>query len=570
MSSYFLPDLTGTDTDYLQTNIPIYIYQVGQVVEFKISPVFASSLVLKLTDGSNSTLTRNVDWVINSSDIDQTAMSQAYMKNADFADTLVKSITILTTKGVGKRLAATYQEFYLTVPNRIFDDGQPFEITPDLIKTLQSGLADVRQQMAQVTSVVTPQDSVPPLLPFDIGGTRAGNVITNETVTVNTVAGAKVIRFRQGAFFADSVVLTYQGTKLNPATDYLPIGLSPLTKSTSNVSGIYQYILLNGTYTGEVIATYHAVGGEPQIDDIKAVYDLATAIKTYLNGSKLITPETIPNTPAFRAIVARQNALEADMRKLLSGSPTYGDQSSGATVIRPIATTDANFHWWNLASLYQVQGSTDIITADQFRGRVFLPSSKISLDFTVDVNLDQTRLPVSFTTNSLVFDPTYTPFAAVSVNAPVYPLVRVIWNYDGVAFSGAILQIGLPVPTLLDRLVVENMSTTESCWLLNTDGAITSNASTGTANSPSDTAVTLPDGLSVWSPTGSSSLQITCVPKYDKGYLAYSGSSVALSSLVTTASTGGLMTVVLPSYFSRGCDVDSRDHDAVCRCRYSL
>jgi hypothetical protein len=547
MTSYSIPDVTGVNPDYLQVNIGFYVYQAGVKISFVNSPVFAESLVIKLTDKSGITLDRDIDWTVNTDDIDQMAMSQAHLSDTNFTKTLVKSITLISNKALHKAVAMTYQEFYLTAPGRTFDDGRPIEFSPDILKQLMSGLSEVRQQLAGVTSPVATTLGAPALLPLDINKQLIGNVITNEVTTVNTVVGAKVIRPLQGAYFADSLVLTHAGTTLQPTTDYIPIVTSPMTKQSTNTSGIYQFILLVGSFTGDITYTYHALGGEVQQEDIKSVYQSIAAVQTYLTDGAFITADTITTTPSFRAFNARLNALETNMRTLLSGAPTYGDATAGITTTRAIAASDSNFHWYNIAKLYQVTGSTDIVTADQFKGRVYLPGSKVAITFTVDFNLFQTRNTASFKTESLVFDPLYTLFTDISVSAPVYPQLRVVWNNVGGVFSGALLQFGIPLTALSDQMVVEDMSTTESCWVLDRTNEIVTGV-TPVNNSPKDSGFLLPDTTSTWSSAGGNSYSNTYTPPYDEGYLVYAGSSVTLNNINTSASTTGLFTSVLPSY----------------------
>lgn len=548
MPSYYLPDLTGTSPDYLQVNIPFYIYQFNQVVTFENSPVHLLSIRIFLTDGSGTELIRNVDWNINLNQVDQTAMSRAKLENPAFPGVLVFAINFISNKSLNKTVAITYQEFYLTQPGRLFDDGTPFEVTPDLIKSLVTGLADVRQQVARPFSPVAPNPSTPPLLPFDINCEMSGNVVNDEVITVNTVAGAKVVRLSRGLYFADTLSLTYNGATLQPTTDYLPIGLSTLTKDSTNRSGIYQYILLIKEITGNVTVDYHAVGGDVQIDDFNALYELMVTITTFLNNNIFVTSQSIVETPAFRAFNTRLNSLENNMRSLLSGAPTYGDATAGSSTRRPVAAQDAKFHWYTIARLYKVQGSPDVITADQFKGRVFFPGAKVALGFTVDVNLNQTRNPASFKTDSLVFDPTYTLFGDLSVAAPVYPMLRLVWSNVSQSIAGCMLQVGIPLTSLSDQMVVEDLSTTQSCWLLDKTGEIiVGNA--GTPSAPSDTNFVLPDNATIWSTSGSSSQSKVYVPQYGLGYLIYSGSTIVLSQLATTASTKSLFNVALPTYF---------------------
>lgn len=548
MTMYSLPDITGQNSDFLKTNMPCYVYRSGMQFSFENSPVFADSIIVKLVDGTGTELVRDVDWTITGDDIDQTAMARAFLENPTFSGTLAKSITFTSNASLNKSVALTFQQFYQTTPGRTFDDGRPLEFTPDLLKTLMSELADLRQQVAGVYSPLAPNSAAPVLLPLDINCENSNNLVVGESITVNTVAGVNVIRLSQGAFFADTLVLKHNGVTLTSDEDYLPIVTSPLTQQSTNRSGIYQYILINSVISGPVVADYHAVGGEVQRTDVESIYQLMVSIKTFLDNGAFVTSGTIANTPAFSAFNSRLNLLEEDMRRLLSGAPTYGDSTAGMSTAKPIVALDSSFHWWTIANLYQVLGSTDIITADQFKGRVYIPGAKVSLSFTVDVNLEQVRNKVSFKTESVCFDPLYTLFSSVSVSSPVYPMVRVVWNNTAGVFSGASLQIGLPLMTLSDQMIIEDMSTTESGWILDRTGEFVT-GSTPTPVSPRDTSFTLPNGTSTWTSGGAISFSETFVPDFDDGYLVYSGSAVTMSDINTTDSTSGLFNVVLPVYY---------------------
>jgi hypothetical protein len=411
-----------------------------------------------------------------------------------------------------------------------------------------SDVSGLRHQIARVASPVAPNDVTPSLLRLDINGELSANQIKAESILVNTAAGAKVIRLSQGAFFKDSLVITYQGAALTPL-DYRPIAVSALNNQTINKSGIYQYILLTKPITGTVLVDYHAVGGEVQPDDIRQVTDLMVSLRDYLNDQVFVTPATLLSTTAYRSLDARTFELENHMRVLLSGAPNYGDASGGTAVRRPVLAGDSNFHWYTIARLYKVQGSPDLIQADQFKGRVYFPTAKVSLAFTVDVNLTQSRNAISFTTENLVFDPLYQLFTSVSVNAPVYPMARIVYSQAAQSYSGAFLQIGIPLTNLSDQMVVEDLSSTQSCWLLDKTNSYDAGNPQAVPSAPVDDNFLLPDGSSFWSSVSASSLSQICVPSFEPGYLLYSGSNVTLTQLTGNGSTVGLFNTVLPKYF---------------------
>lgn len=548
MSTYFVPDLTGTNSDFLRANVPYMVYKLGQKLYFRDSPIFVTSLKIAHIDGTGRVLVRDTDYEVRDDDIDEDATQRAKLEDPTFTAVLVKSVTMLSQASVGKSYALTFQQFYLTNPV-FFDDGRPLELTPELMKYVLGSLADLRQQQANVVSPIAPNPNPPKLLPFDIDGVRAGNIVTDEPVTVNTLTGGKVIRLAQGAFFSDSVVIKYNGVTLNPQTDYMPVQVSPLTIRSQNKSGIYQYILLNGSYADQVLVTYRAVGGDVQAGDIDSVYELMMAIKSYLNDGNFVTGATLQETPSFRSVVARLNLMEDGMRRIQTGTPTYGDATGGQSITRGIKANDADLHWYTIATLHTVEGSPDIVTADAFRFRVFFPGNKTSLTGVVDVNLQAATNKVSFHTESLVFDPKYKLFETTNVAAQGYPMVRVVWNEEAEAFSGACLQIGIPLPDLADLMVVEDMSTQESSWILTKRNPYVIGQPVVEPSSPEDNGFTLPDGSSVWSDVSAISFRETFVPRYEEGYLAYSGATVQVGDLTTVNPTGALFQIVLPKFF---------------------
>ncbi len=545
MVTYGIPDLTGLNPSYLNVNIPINVYQLNMRYTFDRSPVYADSIIIHLVN-EDTTLIRGIDWDYNSEDINQNAIARARLEVPTFGRDVINSIIFISQKSVGKIVSMNYQDFYRTVPGIVTTDGTPLEVTPELIKYLIDSTANLRQQVSSVTSPVVSNFTEPSNLKFDINKTNPDNVVVAEKFTVNTVAGAKVLRLGQGLFFGKSVTIVQNSVALNPETDFTPIVVSELTARTTDTGGIYHFLLLNKEIVGDIYVTYHAVGGEVQQSDIESVYILMSGIRDFLSSGKLLTTDSITQSPAFSALDNRIQVLEDNMRILLDGTPTYGDSTSGDITVRTVRAPDSNFHWWTIAKLYQVSGSSTVVTADRFKGRVFFPGANVAVTFSAETNLTVSRNPVTFSTEALLIDPLYDLFNSVSVATPVYPVVRVIWNNDGVAFSGALLQIGLRLASLSDTMIVEDLSTSESCWILDKTGqAVGSTPATPT--DPSDNNVTLPNGSSTWTSGGGISYSETYVPKFDKGYLVYQGSGVNLGTVKTSASTSANFNSVLPT-----------------------
>lgn len=212
------------------------------------------------------------------------------------------------------------------------------------------------------------------------------------------------------------------------------------------------------------------------------------------------------------------------MRKFLSGTPSYGEKTTGSSRIYKITSPDNNLHWWNLATLYKVDGSEDIITADRMHFRVAMMQSKFMMDVYVAFNLnnpDGNKLTVSVVSEN--YPRGYVPFVDYSeVDVIIRPQFRVIWNKSDSVLSGAVLQIGMELKNIITETIgIEDFSGEESCWTLV--------PSVVTAIPGQDSAVELP-GLSVagdlqfiWDTDNPNSAQESILAPFSRGHLVWAG-----------------------------------------------
>ncbi len=548
MSSYYLPDLTGQNPEYARIGDIYTLYETNQKIFFTPwSPIYASSLSVVTTDGTGTPLVLGVDYVVNTDDIDTTTVSRAKNGSPGFNSVLLKSITITRNANLlPLQVAMAYQEFYLTTPSSPIATGSgEIDVTPDLLIDMLRRITAVEQTAAMVPSVLSSSSATPLLLDYDINGILPANVVSGEIHLVNTFGTNKVIRPVQGAFFKDSVSITAGGNPLVQNTDYLVISIDlGRTKVTTNTSGIYNLILLTVGYAGSVTIGYHAVGGEVSVQDLTAVYGQTKAITDFLNTAGFVTSESLPDTTAFQNLVNIVKNVETQVRSLLSGQPTYGDTTTGTTVPKQIRANDTNLHWWTIATLYQVAGSTDIVQADRISLHIQLSSQQYLADIDVAFDINNLNCPLTAEAHNVIYDPGFQLYGVVNALPSPVPMIRAIYNTTQNNVTGVALQIGLSLPGLTDTLTIEDRSGIESCWLLNLN-----KGSVSTPILPSDDAVILPDGISVWSSTGTTSVQIAQTLQNSTGYLLYAG-QVKLTLMDDSAPTSSYaLPNSLPNYF---------------------
>lgn len=542
--TYYDPDYTGSLVQYLKSNIPIYIFKAGQVQSFKSSPIFADTLVITTTTGK--TLVEGTDYTIPDDAEDDDATSLAYLYDSSFSRKLITKITF--TNNLSVIAGMTYQEFYRTSPGDYFGSGTPYQVTADTIRSLVSQTGRLNQMVTKVETTTSVTSAIPSFYEEDINKTNSANVITGEQHLVNTVNGIKYILPVNGPFFADSVSLVDGTYTLVEGTDYQMGDFDrQLTERSNNIGGIYRSIMLITPRASTLSLGYHVVGGNITQQAMQAVWARLTSITDYLNSSSSVTEDSLPDTPAFQTIYSYLETLEDSMRRLLS-NPNYTDATAGSSVQKVFQATDTDLHWYTIASLYKVTGSTAVTVADCFHGRIFFPTNNIACEFTVDVNLNNANNKSSFTTQSLVTDTAISIFSSATSNTPSYPLFRIAYSSSAQATAGIVLQVGIALPTLSDTPVIEDMSSTESCWLLDKTQPLITGGTAPTPITPDDSGFTLPDGATIWGTTGDTGSQsIVYVPTNTDGYPVFVGSKNLLD--LTASASVWQPKSILPSYF---------------------
>lgn len=552
MSGYYNMDLSGTSPENARTNDIFYWSKTGVQIFFS-QPVYADSIVIKTTDGLQTVLEKGSDWDVKDADIDWTATARAQTVDSTFSKTLVKSVTIIRVQDLlPLKIAASYQTLYNASPTAATaNDVDTTEFTPPAWIDAMRRIGVLEQLAARVTDESALSDASPKLLEYDATGALADNYITGETYTVNTYSGVRNIRLVQGTFYRKDLSLTTDASKiLVEGTDFICVGFNRAKTqgAASDTDGAFDLIQITTDYAGDITIDYRAVGGDPTTSDIATLYSSVKSIVDYLSGQEILSAAALPSTPVVKTIFDTLSTLEDKVRSLINGSPTYGDTTTGITAVKHVLSSDTTkLHWFTIGQLYKVQiaggQSSDVITADRMRFRMNLVRSGIQADVIATVDIDNPSRNMQIDASGVLQNVGFVPYGSANSDAIVYPQFRFIWNDNAGIITGGYLQIGLNLSSGSETISIEDLSGTESCFLLDqTNGSATSPIS------PQDDDITLPDGQSVWSSSGTDSKVATAMMPNPTGYLVFEGTQ-KLTTFDTTASSAWAVSHQLPAFF---------------------
>lgn len=528
---YFTPDFSGTKDEYKVKDDNFIIFQTGQRLTFK-HPVFLDTLKVTQIGTVNTTLVKDVNWQVTTDrDYDYDAMAKAKVYSANFNKILVKSIVFIGNVVNEYQVSLTYQSLYPSIYlSMLSDDGTPMDINPDYVRELEERLSSLGEATRVVGNTSSGTNVAPAILPLDKDEENPDtNTIKNELHVVNVYDGINIIRPVQGAFFKGSVVVkTNDGTPLVENTDFVVFGIDlARTKASRSKNDVYNFIMITKAIADTLVVQYHAYGGEATLADISAIWAIVNDIKMFLENSNFATEVNIATMPVITNTIQRMETLESRMRSLVSsGSPSYGDATTGKTTVRNIRAVDSNLHWWNIATLYTVDGGNDEVTiADRMKFRIKLLNANLMADVFVSANLlADDKLVVD--SAAVQQDLGYVSLTSYD-NVPVaMPQFRIIYNDIVDNNSGVILQIGMTLPNLTETIAIEDTSGKESCWILL--------GATEATPTPNDNTVTLPNSDYIWSTSNSNSRSYAHMLPNKSGYLAWAGtlnlSTVALQT----------------------------------------
>lgn len=529
-----LPDPTGANPRYQTANDTRYVYRASQEIEFPNGGVFVDTLTILNAADNSDALVKGTDWTYDDSCLDDYAAS--YARNADptFSSVLVKKIIITSTsRPLPFRIACTYQNYWDVNRWVIPGSGDPLQFDPNMLSYLLGVAAKYTQQISGVQSTTAITTAEPTFYPEDIHEENASQFITDESYQANTTTGISLIQPRNGPFFRDTLVLKANGNTLVEGVDYQVDTLDKnRTKRSRNTSGIYWCVMLLTPQAGTILVSYHPVGGRITLEDMQTVWARVKDMTTFLNGLDVVTSDTLSLTPIMKTVFWRLDQQDEIMRRLQT-NPNYGNATAGTSVQKVFTASDANLHWFDIATLYQTVSGGNVVTADCFKGRIFFPGLNVAWSFTVEANLNQGKKPFTFSTQSILVNPGVAINGDTDTATPAFPILRAVWNS---LTSGVILQVGIANPNLTDNPIIEDMSTTESCWILDQTNPVIAGQAAPASTVVHDSGFTLPDGSSVWIGDNTSKSAVY-VPPVDDGYVVYAGKSDYLKNLTNTTWT---------------------------------
>lgn len=427
-------DFTGSDPLYRRSNVRFAVFDNNQPIDFE-EPVYADSIVVRWLkeDGNTETIVKDLQWVINASNIDHDAMSEAKLIQPGFVAQLVDGITINDNISQDRVYAIEYQAFKLQYSQFDYGNDGPLP-TPGLMRELV-------EKITFLTSVSDPLNNVTSdtldgivVLEEDLTGILADNLIENERHSVNVPANKQVIRPGAGSFYEHDVVLVNEATggTLVKGIDYVIVGLDrPKTRVAEHTSGVFNYIFLLRPYVGNINVTYRAFGGDVTINDINAIKDVLADLVRMMSEGLFLTADTLPFSPSIVNILTRMGILEDHVRHFITAHHRY------------TANTDGK-HWFTIASLHRDLWSPDVVSAEQVNLFLRSPSKSWSYEVALSVNLDRQHEQIR--ANVISSLDKYNHFSIGEyeniINRDI-PEVRVIWNEGSGERSGALIQIGM-------------------------------------------------------------------------------------------------------------------------------
>ena len=269
---------------------------------------------------------------------------------------MIRGVNLGTTYTV----SISYQRLYPKQLTTAYVHGVPLEVTPELIYDMISSIEQLKRLTTDVSDVGSLTTGNNLYFEQDESYSNPNNYVTDEEHWINVSGGRFMIHPKGGSFYRDSVKITYPatGVTLQEGVDYVITGMDEgKTKVTSSVVPVYNFILFITQITGYVNVTYHTFGGDPTIDNYRALLTNMNNVVRYLNDVEFITSTNLGQTTAMTSVFQRIDQLEDNVRRL-QGTPAYGDITSGKCILMKLFSETQGLHWYTIASLYTVAGKT--------------------------------------------------------------------------------------------------------------------------------------------------------------------------------------------------------------------
>ena len=529
-------DITGNNPLFKIYGLRYRINKPAEAYKLVLPQVgYKESVIVKKIDANGAlvTLTNGTDFIFTDGNRD--TASEALIKAAypTFANQLYNSLLIpLVTFGDAAYIdvVVEFQSAFPNVLSSALDQaGNPNgpECTPDLLRQIVQDIVLLKgAQTGEDVNYSTAQ-SLPSPLATDYTGVLPDNFISDEAHNILANDGKVVVRPANGSFYDhELVVRDANGNALVRETDYTVRGMDiGATKVCEHPSGVWRFIIITKNITGMVYISYHAFGGEVNVQNFLSIRDQVQNLKDYIDKGSFLTANSIGGTPLLQEISERLNTLDRYYRSLnMSG---YRDMSNRYVAV-PSASGNGNSEWYRVAYLYKQSNSSDdnsyfrTYTKDSVRLKMTLENSGVILDMFVYANVKNGTLKLTIMeadSDTGSADPSNYG----NLKTVVLPQFRLVWRKDGDYQYGAVLQVKVPIPSGFDNEIisVENHNKAGlGGWILRGDA-------TGTDEvTPENDTVMLPDGEHTWLASGSTATygMVETYPDFSRGTMIFAGS----------------------------------------------
>lgn len=538
-------DLIGDDPDYAIQDYRFMIFKDNQVVPLEAIAHVHTIEVRLITGVDSILLEENVDWQITADNQSTRGMSVALQASPTFSGNLAESISMIRSVSGGNYIiSVSFQKLEKNFIPHDLDLIPDLEFTPDLLKEMLRDIQAIKSTHTNMRNVTAQTLAAMTNKPIDLTGVDPDNAITEEEHTLDVPNNVQIIRPVQGAFYATPLVVTVvaTGLPLEADTDYVVGSFDTgRTKATSSSVGVYNCIVVKTAVVGAVTIDYQAFGGEVTAFDVNMIRNALLDVTGYLTNTDFITNDSLGGTAIIQQLLRRLESQEEEMRRLAAGSPSYGDKTNGMCFVHKFETSDTDRHFYNIASLRTVDGSSEVITADRAHYRIQGLHTGKMFDVIISANIDDPDNPFTLEVISDLSIEGYKQHVHYNdLDNRVLPQFRLIWNDVTGIRSGAYLQIGLALNNIIvETMAIEDLSGSESCWIMTPEQPV--------AFLPQDDIITLPDGSSVWSDAVETSQEVIKTLPARKGYLVWAGSipltSCAVQQTLQTIGDGKNVTI---------------------------
>lgn len=527
-------DITGNNELFRIFGLRYRINTPSEAYKLVLPQVgYKESVVVKKinANGGLDVLINGTDFIFTSGNRD--TASEALVKSAypTFANQLYNSFYIPVATFGDAAYIDIIVEFQSVFPNiltsAVDQSGNPDgpTCTPELLKQIVEDLILLKGASAGEDINYSTAQSLPSPLATDYTGVLEDNFISDEAHNILTNDGKVVIRPANGSFYDHGLVVRVGNTELVRETDYTVRGMDvAATKVCEHPSGVWRFIIITKNITGMVHISYHAFGGEVNVQNFLNLKDQVQNLKDYIDKGSFLTANSIGGTPLMQEVVERLNTHDRYYRSLnMSG---YRDMSNRYIALPNGSSNQSN--WYRVAYLYKQLNSNDdnnyfkTYTKDSVRLKLRLENSGIILDMFVYANVLNGTLKLS-----IMESDSDTGFANPddysNLKSVVVPQFRLVWRKDNDYQYGAVLQVKFPIPTGFENEIVSIENHNKAGlggWILRGDAN-----GTDEVVAENDT-VLLPDGSHTWLSSGPSSVYgtIEAYPEFKRGILIWAGS----------------------------------------------